>query len=146
MQKVIVFDFCRTLYNPETESLVPHAKFVLTSLRKRGFILCLVTRARARRSNLIHKFGLRKFFRHVVVSPEKREADFERIFYNHELSRPNSFVVGDRVKQEIFYGNRLGLQTIWLRHGKFANELPEDAREEPTYIIGELKQLLRLAR
>lgn len=146
MQKVVVFDFCRTLYDPETERLLPYAKFVLSKLNERGFFLCLITRARSTRHSLIYQLGIRKFFRRILVSPEKSESDFERIFYKHNFNRPASFVVGDRVRQEVFYGNRLGLQTVWLRAGKFSDELPEDAGEEPTYIIGELRQLLRLAR
>lgn len=144
MQRVVVFDFCRTLYDPDTERLIPGAKRVLGALVKRGFVLCVVTRAKSSRRSLIYKFGIRKFFSRIVVSPEKSERDFERIFRNKHFERYSSFVVGDRVRQEIFYGNRLGLQTIWLRHGKFADELPVDAREEPTYIIGQLKNILNV--
>lgn len=144
MKRVVIFDFCRTLYNPDTESLIPHAKRVLRELRKRGFVLCVVTRAKSSRSSLIRRFGINKFFRRIVVSPEKSEEDFEQIFKNRYFERHSSYLVGDQVRHEISYGNRLGLQTIWLRHGKFADELPVDEREEPMYIVGRLKNILNV--
>jgi len=146
MQRVVVFDLCRTLYDPDTEGLIKDTKLVLGTLVKRGFTLCVITRARSSPHSLLNTLGIRKFFRRIVVSPEKSEEDFERIFSDKHFDRYESFVVGDRVREEIFYGNRLGLQSIWLRAGKFADEIPVDAREQPTYIIGQLKNVLRIVQ
>ena len=104
----------------------------------------MVTRARPGRQSLIYKFGIKKFFKLIVVSPEKREADFERIFRNSYVERHSSFVIGDQVRQEISYGNRLGVQTVWFRSGIFADDVPQDALEQPTYIIPTLKNILNI--
>jgi FMN phosphatase YigB (HAD superfamily) len=40
-------------------------------------------------------------------------------------------VVGDRIREEIALGNRMGMRTVWYRAGKFADELPEGEDQEP---------------
>ena len=62
MKKIIIFDFNRTLYDPDQQCLVADARLVLQALRERGFSLCLISRAAPSRKELITELGLDQYF------------------------------------------------------------------------------------
>jgi ribonucleotide monophosphatase NagD (HAD superfamily) len=53
-------------------------------------------------------------------------------------------VIGDRVRGEIKIGKQNGFLTVWLRKGKYKNELPDEKNEIPDYEINNLVDLLNL--
>jgi len=142
MKKIIIFDFNRTIYDPDSDCLISGARFVLRTLLRRGFSLCLISRAGKSRKELIENLGIGQYFARVIIAREKSKKDFERIAAPMAINRNLSFVVGDRVSKEIRIGNSLGLQTIWLKSGKFANEKPRTKVERPTYTICTLREVL----
>lgn len=142
--KILVFDFYRTLYDPEKEGLEKSSKKVLKAFLKNGFELCLVSQGKERRE-LIENLNLEKCFSKILLSSEKSLEDFKKLVTS-EVKKKESFVVGDRVKKEIKFGNLLGLKTVWLKKGKFANELPSDPTEEPDFVIEELEEVLRIIK
>ncbi|MCH8986880.1 HAD hydrolase-like protein [Patescibacteria group bacterium] len=144
MKKIIIFDFNRTLYDPEVESLNPDAIFVLKTLQKRGFEFYLVSRKERNRKNLIKKLGIRPYFKRVIITRKKNEELFRDILSYAQVAPRNSFVIGDRTQEEIFLGNKCGMKTIWFKTGRFANELPKSKDEEPTYIVRRLKEIIRI--
>ena len=144
MKKIIIFDFNRTIYDPDDNCLIPGARFVLRTLLRRGFSLYLVSRAGQSRKDLIEKLAIKKYFSRIIVAEEKSKKDFERIVTPKMINRRASFVVGDRVRKEIRISNSLGLQTIWFRAGKFADEKPRKKIEQPTYIVRTLPDVLLL--
>ncbi len=145
MERVIIFDFNRTIYDPDSDKLVAGAKFVLRTLLRRGFKLFLISRAQKSRRELINKLGLDEYFVRVVVTSDKNRGDFER-FLSKKTDLSSSFIVGDRVRGEIAIGNKLNLQTVWVRSGKFADELPRSDIENPTYTVKELRDVLGIIR
>ncbi len=142
MKKIIIFDFNRTMYDPEKECLMSGAKFVLRTLLRRGFVLHLVSRAGQSRKKLIQELGIAQYFSRVVVAKEKNKKEFARLVASKTILRNRSFVVGDRVRKEIKIGNSIGVQTIWLKSGKFANEKPRKKIERPTYTVCTLREIL----
>ncbi|USN53238.1 MAG: HAD family hydrolase [Candidatus Nomurabacteria bacterium] len=140
-QHVIVFDFNRTLYDPAQGALVPGALEVLARLQRR-YTLALFSRAIPTRTELIRSLGLASFFSEIVVSRRKSQRELQRIVKGCAIG--NSFVIGDRVRKEIALGNRLGLQTVWVRQGKFASELPRSAEEQPTFTVSRLQDILEI--
>lgn len=144
MEKIIIFDFNRTLYDPDTLSLVPRVKFVLRALARRGFILFLVSRAEQSRMSAIDRSGIGRYFSAITISDTKDEGDFRSIIRNRTVDLKNSFVVGDRIGDEIKIGNVLGFKTIRIKAGKFSNEMPQAAGETPMYTVNELKEILKV--
>lgn len=144
MKPIIIFDFNRTIYDPESNCLLPGTELVLSILLKRGFILYLISRAAESRKELIEKLNISKYFKNIIVTPQKSKDDFNNILGKEDVIRERSFVVGDRVREEIKIGNQLGLNTVWLQRGKFASEFPQNLDEQPTYIIKELKDFLEV--
>lgn len=143
--RIIIFDFYRTLYNPETNGLFKGTERVLQELRKRGYELYLLTWDEGYRKDLIRTLGIESCFSRVVFVRENKEVGFRAILKDPNIEKELSFVIGDRVKQEIFYGNTFGFQTVWLKHGKFSLETPEREEEKPKYIIQQLEDFLPLA-
>lgn len=139
--RTIIFDFFRTLFNPETQRLIPEAKTVLRNLRKRGFKLILISRQETGRTRTIKSTGLAPFFERILVTKKKSAALLRRALHAQRANLRCSFVVGDRAREEIALGNKIGCTTIWVKQGKFANERPRTKQEEPTITVRKLKQL-----
>lgn len=144
MKKIIIFDFNRTIYDPDSERLIKDARFVLQTLRRRGFMLYLISRAGKARRELIKNMKIEKYFCRIITSKEKSRRDFEKIVKSGNIDRNLSFVVGDFIREEILIGNSLGLQTIWFKAGKFVNEKPRNKNEKPKYIVSKLRDILDL--
>lgn len=144
MKKVVLFDFNRTIYDPDGGHLIPDTRFVLRTLLRRGFSLYLVSRAGKVRKELISDLGIGQYFSRIVIVEEKNKKYFERIVASRAIKRSLSFVIGDRVRKEIRIGNLLGLQTIWLKAGKFADEKPRKNIEQPTHVVRALREVILL--
>ncbi len=143
--RIIIFDFYRTLYNPETNCLYQGTEQVLEKLRERGYDLYLLTWAEEYRKNLISTLGIESYFSRVIFIHESKEEGFQEILKNPDIEREASFVIGDRVTQEIFYGNKFGFQTVWIQHGEYTYEFSQNKEEMPKYIIVSLENFLDIA-
>lgn len=139
MNTIIIFDFYRTLYDPDIEDLMPDSLMVLKSLWQSNFELILITRKEQGRPELIESLDIDKYFSQILQVNEKGRA-LQKVIKSHP---ERSFVViGDRAHEEIVIGNKLGTKTIWLRAGKFASELPESFK--PTHTVNSLIEILPL--
>ncbi len=146
MQKIIIFDFMRTLYNPEQNSLVDGARELLEKLSEKDFILFLISTESTARAELIEKLEITQFFKKLIFTPKKTSADVKRLQKHYPHDPKQSFVIGDRVRGEIKIGNLCGYQTIWIQNGKFKTEAPRNATEVPDYIVFNLQEITRLIR
>jgi putative hydrolase of the HAD superfamily len=145
MIKGAIIDFNRTLYDPESSSLIPGAIDVLERLTNEGIKLCLISkRTKEERREQISELGLDKYFLDIqVLEDDKSQESFERCVRIMSLNPSEIAVLGDRVKKEIYLGNKLGMRTIWYKSGKFASELPQNKDEEPQYTITRLEEIFQ---
>lgn len=141
MKRIVIFDFNRTLFDPDKNSLVPKTIEVLEMLKERGFKLYLVSRAGVFRKRLIESLEIKDYFARVVTRKEKRFKDFKVIAGQKNLDVRESFVVGDQLKNEILFGNRLGFKTIWINIEKI-NVQSLSKEERPTIIVKSLEQVV----
>lgn len=137
--KAVIFDFNRTLYDPETGSFIKGAIASLDALKKDGMLLFLIGKGSNERANLINELGLHRYFDEIIVKEEKDLADFQ--YLKEKYSGADFYVFGDRVKKEIRFGNECGFKTIWFKNGKFAGELPESEDEKPWKTIFDFSEL-----
>ncbi len=141
MRKIIIFDFTRTIYDPDNDRIIPGTKFVLQTLLRRGFTLYLVSSAgRSRKKWIDHLIG--EYFSGLVVKQEKARKDFERLVIPKKVDRNKSFVIGDRRDIEISIGNSLGVQTIWINTAKSVDKKLTKRIERPTYTVHTLRDIL----
>lgn len=144
MQKIIIFDFMRTLYDPDAEKIVPGALELLQSLRDAGYILVLLSTEIGNKADPIAQAGIAPFFEKIILTRNKTTKDFAKIQTQTPHDPQESYVVGDRVRGEIKIGNICGYQTIWLKKGKFASQKPRTTLETPRFTITALPQLQQI--
>jgi FMN phosphatase YigB (HAD superfamily) len=141
MIEIVIFDWKRTLYDPEKKSLISGTTDVLQYLGASGIKLYLVGKDPANEmADESERLGVSDFFTavHFVTGP-KTDEDLGQFI---DPDKPNhTAVIGDRVRSEITVGNRLGAQTIWIQNGKFAAETPETPEQNPDYTITDISEL-----
>ncbi len=141
MPEVIIFDWKRTLYDPENKALIEGAAEVLQYLGTTGIELYIVGKDQiGDMPEEIERLGISSLFRaiHFIRETKTMNDMGQFVAADHpELA----FVVGDRVRSEIAVGNQLGATTVWVRAGKFADELPVDPIQIPDFTINTIAEL-----
>ena len=137
----IIFDYNRTIFNPETNALYDGVLELLQSLSL-NHNLVLVSKDEMGREIKLKNMGIAEYFENTIFVKEKTVEVFKSLVKNDE----KVLVVGDRVRGEICIGNQLGFITIWVTQGKFANEIPQKKNEIPNHSIEEIKQLYKIIK
>lgn len=125
--KAIIFDWGRTLYDPENKVLYPDVKCILEILAKYyklGIISLASDGKIERRLNLIKTFGLAELFSVIKIAKEDKDSLYEQAFSELKVLPKETMIVDDRVIRGIRYGNSKGAITVWIQQGLFASELP----------------------
>lgn len=142
MINAVIFDWKRTLYNPEKKILMEGTKELLLFLRKKNIPLILIGKDDDQMKREMKKLKVYDFFTQVIFTPTKNLNLFSKFIFNKQPQ--NTYVIGDRVRSEIEIGNRLNMTTIWIKQGKFAEELPSNSDQQPSFTVLSLFNLLDL--
>lgn len=135
---IIIFDFNRTLYDPETGGLFDGAIELLSKLSARGDELHLVSKLEPTRSlAFLTKLGIAHFFKTTAFVTDKSDA-LRRLI---ETAPAPVYVVGDYLHGEIRIGNKHGAKTIWLKHGMFSSLMPEMQDDVPWRTVRNMKEI-----
>lgn len=137
----MIFDYNRTIYNPDKDQLTDGAQDVLELLREKGVTMFLIAKGNAERRKRIESLGLPQFFQRIIVNPNKSPDDY-RSCKEECLPDTEVFAVGDRVQEEIRHAIACGIKTIWFRNGKFSNEFPSNVTEQPLHTVVSLREIL----
>lgn len=145
--KAIIFDWGRTIYDTENHRLFPEVKSILEYLHTK-YKLALVSLVKTgtidERWQVIETNDLKKYFTSILFTETDKDTLYHETLAKLNLGRGEICIVDDRTIRGIAWGNKLGAMTIWLKKGKFANELPNEETGAPTYIIHELNELLTI--
>lgn len=146
MKKIIIFDFNRTLYDPESKKLMEGARSLLKSVGKEYELYLITSKSDAKesRKKLIEKLNLQKYFEQILICKEKTKQEFRKIINKKIISKKGSFVIGDQIGREIKIGNSLGLKTIRICAGKFSDEIPKNSLEKPDFEVKRLDDISRI--
>jgi FMN phosphatase YigB (HAD superfamily) len=142
MNKVIIFDFNWTLFNPAAARLAEAAFDVLDTAKQKDYTLVMLAVAKPERSSLISSLGIEPYFSEINLVEGKSPAMFTDIATRYEADLASSYVVGDRAHREVLHGHTAGWRTIWLQAGKFASELP--VGYTPDYVVTSLSEVSSL--
>jgi len=137
----IIFDLNRTLYDPETDTLVAHAADVLDACALKGVRLSLVSRREPGREDVIERFGLSARFSDVLLVSDKTPEIFSGLIEKSGIAPGDTLVVGDH-PEDVRCGNACGVRTVRFRAGRFRDMNAPDA--QATYEIVCLEELNRL--
>ena len=139
MERIVIFDFYRTIYNPDSSSLVQGANEILEELKSRGYRLFLLSYGEWGRQSLIEDLGIADRFEKILVTTQKTEQEFQELLRGVPGSK-EVFVVGDRIRGEIKIGRKLGFTTIWVRlEDELLGEEPE-----PDFAVRNLAEILKI--
>lgn len=144
MAELVVFDWKRTLYDPERKVLIEGSLSVLQHLGIKGLRMYLVGKdSGGDMLDEVRRLGVSAFFQAIHFVKESKTDDDIGQFINPD-SPEEAVVVGDRVRSEITVGNRLGATTVWVEQGRFASEQPVMPEQIPDYTIRDIVELVPL--
>lgn len=137
MIDTIVFDWKRTLYDPDLGELIAGTKEILAWLKQKGVKMVLIGKGGDDMHGEVKKLGVGDFFSNIVFQEGDKDITLFKPFVNEDSSK-NILFIGDRVRSELEAGNKLGATTIWVKQGKFAKEKPLSDDQLPTYTVNSL--------
>ena len=137
----IIFDYNRTLFNPDENKLYDGVYELLEKLYKE-FSLFLFSYDEFGRDKFMKDSKIERFFKNVALVNEKSETNMLQLV--EAFPAEITLVVGDSLRDEIAIGNELGYETVWLKKGKFASETPRKEKEKPKYTIHALEEIFEI--
>lgn len=135
----VIFDWKRTLYDPDKKTLIDEALRLLEFINSCKIRMILIGKGGNDMLKEVKRLNVKKFFQDIVFAKGEKDP---QVFAKYVSGK--TWVIGDRVRSEIEMGNRLGLTTIWIKQGKFASEQPENKFQQPIYTVSSLLNCLRL--
>lgn len=141
-----IFDWKRTLYNPDSAELIDGATEVLKYVSHlHDSRLILIGKGGDDMQAEVERFRLENYFADIKFQEGEKDVALFADFVNPDAPRKTIFI-GDRTRSELAVGNVLGAVTIWVKQGKFSDELPEDPMYVPTHTVISLSDLLKLLK
>ncbi|MDO8573376.1 MAG: HAD hydrolase-like protein [Candidatus Daviesbacteria bacterium] len=136
MFDTVIFDWKRTLYDPDRKVLINGAVEILDLIKSKNIPIVLIGKGRADMQQEVELLGVKKYFKEIVFTEGEKDPQVFKKFINKVPK--NTLVIGDRVRSELEIGKKLGATTIWVKQGKFTIEKPENGYQEPNYMVSDL--------
>ncbi len=145
-------EFCKEIANAintldvESAILFPDTMAAINQLKKIGYKLFLVTFGnKEMQKKKIKALGLESAFDEIIVTenPQGKEKCFKDILMKYGLESDQVLCVGDKIKDEIAVGNRLGMPTALMKHGRHYHFHKSEISDDSAYIhITKISDLL----
>ncbi len=146
--KLVIFDLDDTLYDktgqvglnvPDNYDLIQTITpfpGIIELIKDSDFTPAIVTKGDADyQSTKIRNLKL-DFIKDVLIvnTNEEKEQAFQKLIkkYNNPAQ---TFIVGDRPEAEIYYGNKLNLETVRVLTGRYANIKPKNDLERAKFEV-----------
>ena len=139
----IIFDWKRTLYNPDDGTLIDGSMEILEFLKKHNISLFLIGKGGLDMYSEVDRLGVKKYFKNIVFQEGAKEETLFKPYVSNENAH-NTIFIGDRARSELAVGKALGATTIWVRQGKFSEETPENKDQESNYTVASLRETKEL--
>lgn len=141
----IIFDWKRTLYNPDTGELINGSKELLEYAKTRTTKLVLIGKGAQEMHDEVKRLGVKDYFSEIIFQEGKKDSEVFKKFVSTDNPKDTLFI-GDRIRSELAVGRELGATTIWIRNGKFADELAESENQEPDHTVSSLFECIKLLK
>lgn len=142
--RAVIFDFNRTLYDPETDSFYPGVFEMLRTLHASDLKLGLWSRDEKARAETISRDGLRELFDHVLIVRSKSAEDIRQLCLVLGVQPSETAVVTDPVRSDLAAAKEVGTHVICVRQGKFVSDLPYAPEEQPDDEVADLAGAARV--
>ena len=135
-------------WNSDDEFVYPEAKNCLSELSKH-YKIGIIANQNLGSEERLEKFGLLKYIDLVIASAEEGVAKPDLRIFQIALDRANckpeeAVMVGDRIDNDIIPANKIGMTTVWIKHGFGGYAELKEIEEHPDYTINNLNDLLNL--
>lgn len=141
----IIFDWKRTLYDPDNKVLIDGATDLLGFIKGKNIPMVLVGKGGDDMQQEVDRLGVGVSFQNIVFAQGEKDPNTFAAYVSKDDPKKTLFI-GDRVRSELEIGNELGAITIWVKQGKFAQEEPENKQQEPDYTVTSLNDCLNLLK
>lgn len=138
----IIFDWKRTLYDPDSSELIQGALDLLEYLKSKNILMVLVGKGGEEMQGEVDRLEVRNYFKEIVFAQGDKDPKVFALFISEDPKQ--TIFIGDRVRSELWIGKDLGATTIWVKQGKFATEKPEDISEQPDFTVGSLSECVTI--
>ena len=135
-------------YNAEFDEITPFPDTIdaLEKLKEKCKLILITSGSKVQQNKKIDVLGIRNYFDHIFIDEiNEKEHLFSQTVRLLKLLPDEILVVGDRIDQEIEIGNRLGMKTARMLHGKFSQLIPENIYQEPDYILKNIGEIVDVA-
>lgn len=137
----IIFDWKRTLYDPDSKILISGTLQLLKFLKQKNIKVVLIGKGGSEMNQEVKRLKIKKYFTAIIFQEGRKDENLFKPFVS--LKNPKlTIIVGDRIRSELKIGNQLKAVIIWVKQGKFSSELPLDKNQEPDITVSSLKELL----
>ena len=135
-------DFCEEISNTintlevEGATLFPDTMASIDELKRIGYKLFLVTFGnREMQEKKIKALGLERAFDKIIITdnPLGKEKCFREILTKYDLEPEQVLCVGDKIKDEIEVGEKLGMHTALMKHGRHYNFYKSEVHDNVPY-------------
>jgi FMN phosphatase YigB (HAD superfamily) len=127
--------------SPDNLRIEPAVREMLYELSERYDTYLLTVGRTDFQNRKLDKLSIRGLFKATAILASGSEETKERwlLSLTGRGYRPDAvIVVGNRLDNEIRAGNRLGMQTVWVRRGEGSGLVPSDETGEPGYVISDI--------
>ena len=132
----------------DLEVLYPDTKEVLQRLSQKYKIGIIANQDFGTEQRLTD-FNVYQYINLVIASAEEGVAKPDLRIFQIALDRANckpeeAVMVGDRIDNDIIPANKIGMTTVWIKHGFGGYAELKEIEEHPDYTINNLNDLLNL--
>lgn len=139
----IIFDWKRTLYNPEEKSLIFGSLELLNFIFQKNIPMVLIGKGGEDMYQEVDRLNIKKYFTDILFKEGEKEVETFRQYVNEKQPK-STLLIGDRVRSELEVGNILGATTVWVKQGQFATEEPKNEDQKPDFTVGSLNEVSKI--
>jgi ribonucleotide monophosphatase NagD (HAD superfamily) len=136
----IIFDWKRTLYDPDTKTLISGTIEVLNFIKKQNIPLTLIGKGGDDMYQEVERLNVKNYFTNILFKEGEKEIETFRQYID-KINPKFTIIIGDRVRSELEVGNILETTTLWVKQGQFATEGPENENQKPDFIVNSLIEI-----
>ena len=135
-------------YRTELEKLYDEAPAVIKALSQK-YELGIIANQLDGLKERLQSFDLLKYFKYIISSWDLKVMKPDIRIFEYALDKTNcspqeTYMIGDRLDNDILPAKSLGMKTVWIKQGFGAIQKSLSKSEEPDYTINNLTELLKI--
>ena len=127
----------------------PESRQVLRMLREENRRLGIIANQKPGVTDRLEKWRLLEYFDIIISSAEEGMKKPDRSIFMLALQRTGAsaektFMIGDRLDNDIIPAKKLGMKTIWIKQGLYGTISPHSPSDQPDHQLNDINELMRI--